>query len=159
MNYFKNDSGKWYIDGNEDKHIELPYNVYVDYVSDKKETKNNIKEFLEIKLSSSDINKLTNKKTVVNMHYKYETINGEIVNGDMLIGAKIDKNNSIKFDANYLTGFYSTLGNYATLTAGQHDYDEAREEQRRNSNFKAISPSLLYVEKLYFLPRDSSSRF
>ena len=123
---------KWFIDLNYDKHIELPYGVYVDYVADKKKTVNNIREFLEIKILRGELKKIKAKNfsnDTIKVKYKFETFDKKIEEGILKVGIKLEKDDRLKIDANYFTHLYYTNRNMPTLRAGQHDYDEARERQ------------------------------
>ena len=135
------ESGKWYIDSNIDKHIELPYNVYIDYVSNKREFKNDIKKILNIEIKPSELKKITKKFTNVDMKYEFENTDGNIVKGNKNLGIKVDENNQYIIDIYTISSLYSLYGNYAELTFGQHDYDEAYEESLRNSDFTPLPSS------------------
>ena len=118
----------WYVKNDMDKTIELPYNVYYVYVSDHKKLRNEVKEIVSI-----DTNK-------VNEHYtdckvKYKNYSDEIVE------ETIKMFNSVNMYTGEKTYFYSdfsdlyyTDGNMPELTAGQHDYDEAKKRESEELN-------------------------
>ena len=126
---FKFNNNNWFIESDDDLHIELPYNVYINYVSDKKKIINEIKEFLEVEILKGEIKKIKEKKPTINVRYKFETIDGKIINGETILGVQYNDSSDIKFNANYFAHLYCTLGNHAEIKTGQHDYDDAERKE------------------------------
>ena len=123
---------KWYIDSDEDEHIELPYNIYLDYVSNKKQNKNVCSEVINLKIKDKINEENSKKNKILICEITYKDFDGNIVKDTGGIGIKYDSSNNIKVNAQGMLGrlFYTfpkdvPVYNAATLTAGQHDYDEA----------------------------------
>ena len=119
------ENDQWIINQIDDKRIELPYNVYIDYISNKRIVVNEIKKFLEIKVLDGELKKKKKKETPIRIKYKFQNIDGKVVEGIKNVVVEKNENNVIKIHANSFLPLYCTQGNLAQIKAGQHDYDEA----------------------------------
>ena len=75
------ENDQWIINQIDDKRIELPYNVYIDYISNKRIVVNEIKKFLEIKVLDGELKKKKKKETPIRIKYKFQNIDGKVVEG------------------------------------------------------------------------------
>lgn len=112
----------WYINNDYDRIIELPYNVYYTFVCDHKKLKNEVDEIISI-----ETREISKHYTMCKVRYKNN--NGEIAEKE------IKMFNDINMHTGEKTYFYSDFGdlyyadsNMPELTAGQHDYDIAKEK-------------------------------
>ena len=125
---------KWYIDSDSDEHIELPYNVYLDYVSNKRQNKKKVKKIIKINIEEPINKDYVKKNSIIDCKIKYEDFEGNIIKDTGGINIKYNDNDNIKINADLMLGrLFNTYPkneppyDYAEITAGQHDADIAED--------------------------------
>ena len=119
---------EWYMLNDEDRRIELPYNVYLDYLCDKMNVNNSLVKILNIAIYNKDKSIYCDMKYKTNVGItKKEHILSYLYNGRVIVPdiENLFIENVVK----------------ATLTVGQHDYDEAEEARIKNSDFTPLPSS------------------
>lgn len=126
---YKNNS--WFLDSYEDKIFELPYNVYLDYKSNKDEPLNEVKEIKNIKISPRDIKRInSDKKEWIAFNVEY--VNNFNENKQRIV--HLYKNiigEQYFFDISFLDILFTKKSREpnANIEMGQHDYDEAMKRE------------------------------
>ncbi len=143
----------WYIEGNEDKTIELPYGLYIKYEPNKRKERVKPKKVLQVKILNEDLHKLDYKKSMpVQMIVKYIN-NDDIVEEKKCIFGLKDKER-IVLTPNGFSNMYFYEANRAEIVLHSHSYDEElrrrneKEEERvRISNeLEARDPSTVQID-------------
>lgn len=122
--FHKSDNLKeeWYINNINDIVIELPYNVYMNFLCEKVNVKNEILKIISISLYN-------NKNNNLRCNFKYKQLNGEIKVEKDRIAYLYDDNTKISIPA--IDGLFIEDIQNAELTFGQHDYDAEVERIRK----------------------------
>ena len=130
--FHKSDNLKeeWYINNINDIVIELPYNVYMNFLCEKVNVKNEILKIISISLYN-------NKNNNLRCNFKYKQLNGEIKVEKDRIAYLYDDNTKISIPA-IDELFIEDIQN-AELTFGQHDYDA--EVERIREEYPLEGPS------------------
>ena len=131
LDIFDYQNNRWYLDSYEDKIYELPYNVYLNYKSNKDEPLNEVKEIRNIKIDLIDVKKIkSDKKERINFTIEYLNNLNEIKQKNLSL-FKMKLNESYYFDISFLDILFTKKSRdpNAEIKMGQHDYDEAMRKE------------------------------
>ena len=116
----------WYIIGNDEKIIELPYNFYVHYIPNDKKNNKDIDEIIDFKIIApvDAIDNLHGKDHIGLMsEVKYKLKNGRMETISRGIDI-VKENDKICYSANtFVYSIFYTQNRDASFEVGQHDYD------------------------------------
>lgn len=124
---------EWYITGNSNQRIELPYNLYIDYTPNDKVNHNDIEEVLSCNITESlnNLDNIKNNGGDIKCTLVYRNNKNEINQlSRVLLVNNVD--NKLKYSTRvFMQNLLYTQNNNPTMHIGQHDYDKEREEWAR----------------------------
>ena len=125
--FLKNNKDEWFLIGDKDKIIDLQYNIYLRYVSNKKENNYDDISFIDMKIKKSLNKNFIKGQQRVPVLVRYKDNNGKIHTNDADLLVEYDENNNLKINLYYFFRTFYKNANGASITAGQHDADIAKD--------------------------------
>ena len=125
--FLKNNKDEWFLIGDKDKIIDLQYNIYLRYVSNKKENNYDDISFIDMKIKKSLNKNYINGQKRVPVLVRYKDNNGEIHTNDADLLVEYDEKNNLKINLYYFFRTFYKNANGASITVRQHDADIAED--------------------------------